>query len=328
MLPGFGLNLLVGDWHNMKNITSEMKLLIVCSRNSGNIAPFITEQADALQTLGLKVDFFCVEGKGWRGYLKNRKKLLQKIAEIHPDIIHAHYGLSGLLANTQRKIPVVTTYHGSDINLQKVYPVSKLSMLFSAHNIFVSGKNLLKAGLKKRYSLIPCGVTLASFEAIDKAVAREKSGLSINDKFVLFSSSFHNKVKNPELAIAAVKLLKNVTLLELKGYTREEVARLMYAVDACLMTSHTEGSPQFIKEAMACGCPVVSVDVGDVAEVIGGVDGCYLVAYQAEDVAAKLQEAISYGKRTDGRNRIVQLQLDNALIAKKLINIYNNIIRK
>jgi glycosyltransferase involved in cell wall biosynthesis len=312
----------------MKKMTSEIKLLIVCSKNSGKIAPFITEQADALQATGLRVDYYCVEGRGWRGYLKNRKKLLQKIAEFHPDIIHAHYGLSGLLANTQRRIPVVTTYHGSDINLPKVYPVSKLSMLFSAHNIFVSEKNLLKAGLKNKYSLIPCGVTFASFEAVDKAVAREKSGLSKNDKFVLFSSSFQNKVKNPELAIAAVKLLKDVTLLELKGYTREEVTQLMYAVDACLMTSHTEGSPQFIKEAMACGCPVVSVDVGDVADVMGDTAGCYLASYEADDVADKLQQAINFENRTNGRKRITGLQLDNDTIAKKLIEVYKDVIRK
>ena len=47
--------------------------------------------------------------------------------DFKPDIIHAHYGLSGLLANLQRSIPVVTTYHGSDINLPKVFLVIKKS---------------------------------------------------------------------------------------------------------------------------------------------------------------------------------------------------------
>lgn len=310
----------------MKKESSTIKVLIVCSKNSGKIAPFVTEQADAIQANGIKVAYFCVEGKGWKGYLSNRKKMMTKIAEFQPNIIHAHYGLSGLLANTQRKIAVVTTYHGSDINIPRVFLISKITMLLSAHNIFVSDKNLKKAGLKKNYSLIPCGVTLSSFEAIDKSVAREQSGLALNVKYVIFSSSFENKVKNPELAIAAVKLLNGVTLLELKGYSREEVTRLMYAADVCLMTSHTEGSPQFIKEAMACGCPVVSVDVGDVAEVIDNVDGCYLASYQAEDVAAKLQQAISFGKRTEGRKRIVDVGMDAETVTRKITEVYKTVI--
>jgi len=310
----------------MKKVPSQISVLIVCSKNSGKVAPFITEQADAIQATGIKVEYFCVEGKGWRGYLSNRAKMMRKIAEFQPDIIHAHYGLSGLLANTQRRIPVVTTYHGSDINEPMVYPYSKQNMYLSAHNIFVSKKNLKKAGLKRKYSLIPCGVNLSSFEAIDKTIAREKSGLDPNRKYVLFSGSFDNKVKNSELAIAAIKLLNDVTLLELKGYTREEVTRLMYAADACLMTSHTEGSPQFIKEAMACGCPVVSVEVGDVAEVTGDVDGCYLASYKADDVAAKLQLAMNFGKRTEGRKRIIDVGMDAETVTRKITEVYKTVI--
>lgn len=310
----------------MKKVPSQISVLIVCSKNSGKVAPFITEQAAAIQATGIKMEYFCVEGKGWRGYLSNRAKMMRKIAEFQPDIIHAHYGLSGLLANTQRRIPVVTTYHGSDINEPMVYPYSKQNMYLSAHNIFVSKKNLKKAGLKRKYSLIPCGVNLSSFEAIDKRIAREKSGLDPNGKYVLFSGSFDNKVKNPELAIAAIKLLNDVTLLELKGYTREEVTRLMYAADACLMTSHTEGSPQFIKEAMACGCPLVSVDVGDVAEVTCDVDGCYLTTYNAEDVAAKLQQAMIFGKRTEGRKRIVDVGMDAETVTRKITEVYKTVI--
>lgn len=309
-------------------MTSEIKILIVCSKNSGRIAPFITEQADALRNAGTKIDYYYIEGKGWKGYLKNRRKLLNKIAEYHPDIIHAHYGLSGLLANTQRKIPVVTTYHGSDINLPHVFRISKLNMMFSAHNIFVSDKNVNKAGLKRKYSLIPCGVNLTSFNTMDRMNAREKTGLDLNRRYILFSGAFQNAVKNPELAIAAVKLLPDVTLLEMKGYSRNEVAQLMYAVDACLMTSYTEGSPQFIKEAMSCGCPLVSVDVGDVADVIGNTDGCYLTSYEIDDVVAKLTLALNFQKRTKGRERILELQLDNSFVANQLIAVYNSILRK
>lgn len=86
-----------------------MKVLIVASNNRhSNFAPFIVEQADAIKRMGHEVDFFGINGKGLLGYAKNRKLLIRKIKEFNPDIIHAHYGLSGLLANMQRSVPVVT----------------------------------------------------------------------------------------------------------------------------------------------------------------------------------------------------------------------------
>ena len=86
-----------------------MKILILCSKNSGRIAPFITDQVEALQKAGVVCEYFTVEGKGVKGYLRNFIPMMRKIREFQPDIIHAHYGLSGLLANLQRKVPVVTT---------------------------------------------------------------------------------------------------------------------------------------------------------------------------------------------------------------------------
>jgi len=305
-----------------------MKILIVCSKNSGHIAPFILEQTQALERAGVELEFFAIEGKGLGGYLKNRKKLIQKIQQFNPEIIHAHYGLAGLLANTQRKVPVVTTYHGSDINDPKIFPFSWLNMLLSAHNIFVSEKNQQKTGLLKNNSLIPCGVDLKMFKPTEKTEARELLGLEQNKNYILFAGAFDNKVKNAELAIKAVDRLDNACLLELRGYTREQIALLMNAVDTALMTSYSEGSPQFIKEALACNCPVVSVPVGDVPYMIKNLNGCYISSYDPNDVAAKLKLAMSFGKLTDGRKRIVELSLDNESVAGRILEVYKGVRSK
>ena len=305
-----------------------MKVLIVCSKNSGRIAAFIEEQVVSLQETGVETDYFTVEGKGIGGYLRNRKALLRKIEEFKPDLIHAHYGLSGLLANLQRSVPVLTTYHGSDINNPKVLPFSKLNMLLSAYSIFVSEKTQKKANLKKNYALIPCGVDVHLFNIADKQAARVLLHLDATKKYILFAGSFTNQVKNPVLAIEAAKMLPEVTLLELNGYTREQVVLLMNAVDVVLMTSFTEGSPQFIKEAMACNCPVVSVPVGDVPEVLAGVSGCFLSSYEPADVAEKLQLALAYGKRTEGRKRILELGLDSATVASRIKELYEEVNSK
>jgi len=113
--------------------------------------------------------------------------------------------------------------------------------------------------------------------------------------------------------------------LELKAYTREQVVLLLNAVDVILMTSFTEGSPQIIKEAMACNCPVVSVPVGDVPELIKNVPGCYLADYNANDVAEKIKQTLNFGSRTDGRKRILDLGLDGETVAKRILQIYNSL---
>ncbi|MGC3976996.1 MAG: glycosyltransferase [Paludibacteraceae bacterium] len=110
---------------------------------------------------------------------------------------------------------------------------------------------------------------------------------------------------------------------------REEVATLMNAVDVCLMTSFTEGSPQFIKEAMCCNCPIVSVEVGDVKDVIGETEGCYVCkTYTVEEIVKKLKQAIQFNKKTDGRDRIEELDLDIKSVTNKVIHIYQSILEK
>lgn len=301
------------------------KILVVCSENSGRIAPFIEEQVDALKKIGLQMEIFGVRGKGIRGYLKNWKLLLQHINEFQPDIIHAHYGLSGLLANLQRKVPVVTTYHGSDINDKRIFRISKLTIRLSEHNIFVSQKNVDKAKLKKKFSLISCGVDTSVFYPQNQEACRREMKLSKEKKYILFAGAFDNQVKNASLALNVVSTLKNTELIELKDYTRENVACLMNAVNACLMTSHSEGSPQFIKEAMACNCPVVSVDVGDVKELLEGVKHCYLAKYDIQDISEKLNLLFENGERTNGKEKISNMHLDSTSIARRILEVYNSI---
>ena len=305
-----------------------MRILIVASYNKSHFAPFIEEQAQALKKAGCEVSFFGLQGKGMTGYLKNLPSLKQKILAFQPDVIHAHYGLSGLLANLQRKVPVVTTYHGSDINDPRVFRFSKKAMRMSAWNIFVSRKTLEMAKPTTKYSLLPCGIDLSELQLTSKEGARTQMHLDIEKQYVLFSGAFDNAVKNASLAIETVKGLEkaDVELLELKGYSRDEVTLLMCSADAFLMTSLSEGSPQVIKEAMACGCPIVSVDVGDVRERMEGVEGCYVTDSQkADDLTRLLRKAMAFDGKTKGRERIIADGLDNKKIVGQLFAIYRNI---
>ena len=302
-----------------------MRILIVCSGNSGGIAPFIEEQVDALKKKGDKISFFLIKGSGISGYLKNYVHYKKAINNFKPVLIHAHYGLSGLFANLQRSIPVITTYHGSDINNAKVLWFSKIAVKLSVKNIFVSQKLLSKVHQSVKNVLIPCGIDTAVFHPIDKIQARKEMGFTAEARLVLFSSAFTNTVKNYPLAKNAIEKLKNVRLIELKGYTREEVNLLYNACDVSLMTSFTEGSPQFIKESMACNRPIVATDVGDVRWLLKGLAGCFVTSFDVHDVANKIQKALEFGKRTKGRARIVDLGIDTETIANEIIKTYKNV---
>ena len=308
-----------------------MRILVVASFNKGRFAPFIVEQVEALKKQGCTIEFFGLQGKGLLGYLRNLPLLKKKIKAYCPDVIHAHYGLSGLLANLQRHVPVVTTYHGSDINDKKVLPFSKMAMRLSAWNVFVSRKTLEIAKPKKKYILLPCGIDLSALQLTDRAESRRKMGLQDDRKYILFAGAFDIPVKNAPLAKDTVACLREnqAELLELKGYSREEVTLLMCAADAFLMTSLTEGSPQVIKEAMACGCPIVSVDVGDVKERVEGLEGCFVSdSRDPNDLANLIGKAFAFGRKTDGRKKIVADSLDNRLVAKQLFEIYERVLRR
>ena len=334
-----------------------MKILIVGNNKPGHFAPFVEEQARALQQQGCEVVFFGVQGKGIMGYLRCLPALKRAIKQHQPDLIHAHYGLSGLLANLQRRVPVVTTYHGSDINKPNILRFSKIAMRLSAYNIFVSQRNvtlalspnsLITYRLKKRYTLLPCGVNLPlswcelQTQWVEQLTLNQwvQRKLEKDVKYVLFAGAFDNAVKDPELAKSAITFYNStftnsqspiannpIELIELKGYNRDQVNALMYNCDTLLMTSKTEGSPQVIKEAMACGCPIVSVDVGDVGERVSGVEGCYVVpSREPKDIAQALLKAIAFEGKTNGREKIIEMGLSNEQVAERLMEIYERLL--
>ncbi len=193
-----------------------------------------------------------------------------------------------------------------------------------ARCIFVSNE-LAELIQFKNPEVIPCGVDLDVFVPMDQATARKKMNLEKNKKYILFSSSFANEVKNYPLARAAVNSLEDPTveLIELKGFSRTDVSVLMNAVDCVLMTSKTEGSPQFIKEAMATNTPIVSTDVGDVKRVVGNTKGCYISLPTKEDLSNNLKRALNFQGKTNGRDSIDLF--DNKSVALKLSQLYEAI---
>jgi teichuronic acid biosynthesis glycosyltransferase TuaC len=305
-----------------------MKILIVASANNPRreVAPFVQEQADSIRALGHETEFFPIIGKGWRSYLKHIGSLYKQVAANKYDIVHAHFIWSALVAVLQRKVPVVATFHGCDLNRQDFRQISRhIVYPLSAHCIVVNQQmtNYLPS---QRTSWIPCGVNLKLFVPQSKTEARITLDMDPKAECILFCSIFDRIEKNSSLAFEAVgRLPHKVNLMEFKGYNRTQSAILYSAVDMLLMTSIREGSPQVIKEAMAANCPIVTTDVGDVRWVIDSTENCHICSPDAREFGDKIKSILENKVRTNGRERIVQLGLSLEETANKIESVYKQV---
>ena len=101
----------------------------------------------------------------------------------------------------------------------------------------------------------------------------------------------------------------------------------MCACDLFALPTKSEGSPQALKEAMACNCPIVATDVADIKHLLGDIEGHYICNFDPDVVAMQVAKALDFGKRTNGRKRVIDLGLTNDLVAKKLVAIYKKVLK-
>lgn len=312
-----------------------------------NILPFVKEQGESLRAAECEVEYFLVKGD----YITAVKTLKEKIREFKPDIVHAHYGLSAITAELQSLVPVVTTFHNGETHNWHVNLITSLMSLRAKHVIYVAQHIYDMVYFKaKNYSIIPCGVSLEDCFLMDKAEARKKLGWSDEKKYILFGGAFSNERKNYALlrdAIAQLNEQSQITnykspieCVEMKNLTRSQCVLRMNACDLFALPTKNEGSPQALKEAMSCNCPIVATDVADIKHLLGDLPGHYILPnkrgngawwkgdeHSAEELAELLKQAFAFNDRTKGRDRIVELGYTNDLVAQKIIKIYENILK-
>jgi glycosyltransferase involved in cell wall biosynthesis len=308
-----------------------MKVLFVSSGNSKfGISPIVKNQGESLRHNGIDLDYFTIKGKGIKGYLKNIPILKKYLKSHHYDIVHAHFSLSAIVATLSGANPLIVSLMGSDAYRNKA--ASILIKYFSKYkwNKTIVKTNAMKNHLRLKNALvIPNGVDLKKFEYIPFNNAIKISVFNPNKKHILFMADPKRPEKNYILAKQSYDLLNsnNIDLHVIYNIFHDEIPYYLYSADVLLLTSLWEGSPNIIKEAMACNLPIVSTDVGDVKEIIGNTDGCYICSYDPVDVAEKIEMALSFGKRTNGRERIIELGLDSDSIAKKIIQVYEEVLK-
>lgn len=332
-----------------------MKILIVGRYKPQfpiNILPFALEQGEAMCAIGYEVAYMPIKGN----YLLAVRNLKKKVLEFQPDIIHAHYGLSAVTAELQTKIPVVATFHNGETHNRFVNFLTSLFSLRAKYVVYVAQHIYDLVYFKhKNYSIIPCGVNMEDCVVINQSEARKQLGMEDGVKYILFGGGFDNLRKNYAILRDAVERIEqqawipveggercgNIVCLEMKGLSRADCVLRMNACDLFALPSHSEGSPQALKEAMACNCPIIATDMADVKHLLGDLSGHYLLRnprptherwdadeHSLDEMVVLLKQALAFSGRTNGRERIIAMGLSNEQVAKRLEIIYENVLAK
>jgi len=316
-----------------------MKILVITNMFPGHNhdvpyqGVFVAEQVDSLRARGLDCDLIVIEGhKGKLFYLFSLLRIYSHIFLHKYDVIHVHYGLSGLfmLLLPFRRVwrRVVITLHGGDIlpGQGKYVQVFLTKLIVSKAGVVITlneEMNEQVRSINTSVVKIPCGVCPELFTPHK----------CLRENIIVFPGAVNRWVKNYpffESVFEQYSLIsQDASIVILDGMTREQVSQLLSRASALLMTSHSEGSPQIVKEAMLCDVAVVSSDVGDVKDIIDGIKGCAVYELHAapRDVAEQLFLAIEASRISQGvrRQRIFELHLDQTSVIDQLLSLYTDI---
>lgn len=316
-----------------------MRILFLTNLYPGPERPwhgaFVANQAEALRRLGQTVDVLHIEGSRSRWeYVRGVVRLRRTLASSRFDLVHAHYGLTGLVGRCQRRVPLVVSMLGSDLLWAPQRVLSRAAGAAAEFNLVMSREMRTLLGMD-HCCVLPNGTDLGIFRPLPPGEARARTGWSSREFVVVFPADPRRAVKDfplAESAAAAARLrgASDLRLVPTFGRSQEDHNLQLNAADACLLTSRWEGSPNAVREALAVGLPVVSVPVGDAAELLDGIPWCAVRPRRAADLAGALL-GLWHARRTqerpirhDGRARVQLYSSDR--VASHLARIYERVL--
>lgn len=301
---------------------------------------FVQSQMESLRPLGVEFDVVFVDGRESRwNYLRAIREVRCRLRKERYDLIHAHFGLSGLVARFQLKVPLVVSFMGDDVLGQprldgritvtgRCYQFSSFALARIVSAVIVKTQEMKRKLRLNSAHVIPNGVDLDLFQPMNSREARRILGLDVAGKFVLFPYDPAEARKRFDVIEAAVARARaeipELEILCVRDAPRSQMPLYMNAADVFVLASLFEGSPNAVKEAMAVNLPVITVDVGDAASLIGSTDGCYVVPREAEAIAAKIVEVCRRGARTSGRSSMERLSMDK--VASQIVQVYDQVL--
>lgn len=303
----------------------------------------VKEHVDDLRALGHHVDIeLVVQGRSRADYLLRSRHVARRAGAGDYDVVHTHFGMTGVTTRLVRAVPKVLTLYGSDINETWKRWITRVGWGETAARIYVS-ERLRKTAGDADGIVIPNGVNLELFRTGDREAARRRLGFGHDEKVVMFGSDPTIGVKDHDMFSQVMRELKRTgvpateMVLAAPRQSRAEIVAKFEAADLLLFTSRqgSEGSPTVVKEAAVMGLPVVSVDVGDVAEMLAGVSPSAVVDFPSKEagdprvelvkrLATAAGAVLEKRRRSDGRES--RQWLDSARIAQRVVAVYRAVI--
>jgi glycosyltransferase involved in cell wall biosynthesis len=301
--------------------------------------PFIVRQVNLLRNAGVDIDLFFFRGaRNPINYLRAWFRVRQKLRTGSYDVIHAQWGQSALTA-LPTQLPLVVTFRGGEGEgivgdngkyTMSGYVLRLMSQLVArrAEELVIVSAHMREYLPARAVHVIPSGLDFSQFSLIPSDEARRRLRLPHSKRLVLFVGNPAEARKRYSLAREVVSRLdKNLDaeLVLAWQIPHDMVHVYMNACDALLFVSMYEGSPNVIKEALACNLPIVSVPVGDVSERLNGVDGCIVCkSEESGALATALETILRRGQRNQTRHTVTEL--DGCTLAQQMIEVYRKAI--
>lgn len=266
------------------------------------------------------------------------RRLRREMQQFQPVLVHAHYGsMTGFLCATASTVPLIITIRGSDLNddpefnplhLRLAHLLSQLACLRARKVIIVSEQLRSRMWWRGRNAIvIPTGIDMRIFRPIAQEQARKILGWPQDTPIILFHGGSRPRLKGTAIIEAAVQAVEHsigpIRLMDLNGGVPcERVPYWINAADCVVLASVNEGSPNIVKEALACNVPVVATDVGDVAERLHGVQPSRIVRRDVAEFGDALTGILRTRHRSNGRERVSAL--DQPYIAQAVREVYES----
>jgi teichuronic acid biosynthesis glycosyltransferase TuaC len=323
-----------------------MKILVVTNMYPTSASPaqgtFVAQQVKSLKRLvDLEVLHIDRVALGKAAYFSVPERVRQAVSRVSPDVIHVMNGgaLAFFTAATITRHPLVISFCGSDLlgDPQRTWrrraigqaTVRASKIAARRADAIITKSRQLAAQIPNNVSgdkihIIPNGVDLKRFRPLNSMECRASLGWEEHEFHVLFTGNPVSETKRHGDAVGAVELLREkgvpARLQLMRDVPHDQVPVWLNAAHVLVVCSIHEGSPNIVKESLACECPVVSTDVGDVGERIESIAGCYLYQGGVHGLTHGLEAVYRQGVRLTCRSKLASISLE--AIAERIVVVY------